>query len=70
MYCADLSGFARRFAFNEYAFDGKQDFCEILCSLLALPVALQLADQLDPTDRLGEARYNYDFIGRRNFELN
>jgi hypothetical protein len=35
------------------AFHGEQDICELLCCVLALPVALQLADQLDPTHRVG-----------------
>ena len=35
------------------AFHGEQDICELLCGVFALPVALQLADQLDPTHRVG-----------------
>jgi hypothetical protein len=34
-------------------FHGEQDICELLCGVFALPVALQLADQLDPTHRVG-----------------
>jgi hypothetical protein len=33
-------------------FHCEQDICEFLCGLLALPVALQLAYQLDPANRL------------------
>jgi hypothetical protein len=35
------------------AFHGEQDICELLRGVLALPVALRLADQLDPTHRVG-----------------